>query len=132
MITTKYDILSKDPSDCDECRNVRDGPYCRAKCPEAKYANASSGICEPCDKVCKDGCTGPGNHLGLEGCNDCHLVMELEKSATICLQPQRGEDSQCPDGFFYLQRTRNILTQNGTLKIQAVTSSFIIAIHSSY
>src|SRR6218665_1693533 len=108
----------KEPSDCHECRNVRDGPNCSAKCPESKYVNASNS-CELCHKDCRDGCTGPGNHLGFEGCNACHLVMVLKEEKPFCL-PVKLET--CDDGFYKFFGRLDVATQNGTKTVQVVSA----------
>ncbi|XP_071822381.1 epidermal growth factor receptor-like isoform X3 [Apostichopus japonicus] len=79
-----------------KCKNVRDGPFCRAQCPASRYPDENN-ICQDCDLLCKDGCTGPENTLGTNGCNHCHqALVEIDGTVIRCYP----EDDPCPDDFF--------------------------------
>ena len=92
---TCFDVLQL-ASDCDRCRNYRDGPYCVPECPESKYPDASHS-CQPCNENCRDGCTGPDNDIGPGACNTCHMVlMDLAGNVTQCLP----RDYECGTGYF--------------------------------
>jgi len=61
------------PGNCTDCRNVKDGPFCTTVCPTSKYD--ASGECQPCHENCVDGCTGPENTIGPNGCNSCEKAI---------------------------------------------------------
>lgn len=84
------------PGNCTHCRHVKDGPFCKRRCPESKYAD-SNGICQSCHPNCDKNCTGPRNILGEGGCNTCSLaILDDVGNVTECL-PKGGF---CPDGFY--------------------------------
>ena len=55
-----------------------DGENCVDKCPNDpetgvyKY-NATNGTCIQCHAHCIEGCTGPGNFIGENGCTKCEV-----------------------------------------------------------
>ena len=79
---------------CDACKNVQDGPFCEAECPESTFAD-DLAICQPCNINCLHGCTGPNSILGEGGCNACDVVI-YEADNPFCLSP----GSKCPENFF--------------------------------
>lgn len=84
-------------SDCFQCRNVKDGPYCVSECPSHKFNNR--GSCEECDKGCAGSCTGPSNILGSGGCNSCgKVVLRTPNSinGSYCIKA----DEPCPEGYY--------------------------------
>lgn len=103
------------PSNCTQCKNVRDGPYCIAQCPESKYND--NGYCKPCSDVCVGGCTGPSSKLGPGGCNYCEkaLLSNETNSVDVCLKA----DSQCPDGYYneYIPSPEDRALKNITSKL---------------
>ncbi|VDL98882.1 unnamed protein product [Schistocephalus solidus] len=79
-----------------ECLHVKDGPFCRAKCPSWKYADEKTRTCLDCSSVCQqapfkrpdyfsslrqyqgnqlDVCSGPGDWPGRGGCNFCEQIV---------------------------------------------------------
>ena len=61
------------PGNCTDCKNVKDGPFCTTFCPTSKYD--ASGECQPCHENCVDGCKGPENTIGPNGCNSCEKAI---------------------------------------------------------
>ncbi|XP_076337707.1 epidermal growth factor receptor-like isoform X1 [Tachypleus tridentatus] len=92
------ECLGPGPSNCTKCQNVRDGPYCVEKCPTTKY-NDHKGECKLCHENCVDGCTGPKNTIGLNGCISCEkaIVSAYDPNdVELCLKA----DTPCPEGFY--------------------------------
>ena len=115
-------LLSQGSNSCVACHNAKDGPYCVAKCPTSKYPD-TNGICQLCYSDCVDGCTGPGSHLGLGGCNSCNLVEVLEKmgATTKCLPLSSDE---CPaERFYSFTGKLKVETANGTQQIKVVSDT---------
>ncbi|XP_035219957.1 epidermal growth factor receptor-like isoform X2 [Stegodyphus dumicola] len=91
------ECLGPGPSNCTQCRNARDGPYCVSQCPLSKYNENRE--CMPCHENCVNGCTGPRNTVGPGGCNSCDKAIVSAYDPNIveqCLKP----DEPCPDGFY--------------------------------
>ncbi|XP_030830511.1 receptor tyrosine-protein kinase erbB-4 isoform X4 [Strongylocentrotus purpuratus] len=79
------------------CRNVQDGPFCRAECPEPKFANAQKN-CTDCHSNCLKGCNGPENNLGEDGCLECPQVMlDYNRKVMECMLI----NTPCSDDYFY-------------------------------
>lgn len=99
-----------DARSCFRCKNVKDGPYCVAKCPIHKYNY--NGVCFECHKSCVEGCTGPTNKLGHKGCNLCGKTVLANMagphsnelySSNQTMNPNycvRMEE-ECPLGYFF-------------------------------
>ena len=96
-------LLFQNADQCDACRNYKDGPFCVSSCPRDdenkiyKYPNAS-GICEPCHPNCIDGCTGPENKVGPNGCNSCRV--SVLNAAETAVEQCLNETEACPSGYF--------------------------------
>lgn len=62
-----------------------------------KFPDAN-GVCQPCHDNCIGGCTGPGNKVGLGGCNSCKVSVANANESGIerCL----NETATCPKGYF--------------------------------
>ena len=86
------------PGNCDRCAHAKDGPFCVAECPKGKYHDLRYGECMSCHDNCRDGCSGPDNSVGPNGCNSCDKaiiggdLMEVVE----CLP----ESEPCPEGYF--------------------------------
>jgi L1 cell adhesion molecule len=82
------------PDDCMQCKNVRDGPFCRSRCPPGKYLDSKNNHCQSCHSACNGNCTGSGSHKGQGGCDDCDLFIlnDNETSVIECADPTTG----CP------------------------------------
>ena len=95
----------KGPSqmDCDTCKNVvihqADGnKKCNETCGKEMYPN-EDGVCMKCNDACEgEGCTGPGDHLGEQGCNSCIKGIRERKDMPIYCVKQDNED--CWPGYF--------------------------------
>ena len=106
-------MLFQGADQCDACRNYKDGPFCVARCPKDdfkethKYPN-EEGICQPCHSNCIDGCTGPENRVGSNGCNSCRVsVLNADENAVEqCL----NETEPCPSGYFSSRNPPNALS----------------------
>lgn len=82
---------------CTKCKHARDGPFCVPMCPTTKY-RSESGECLHCHTNCVDGCLGPLNTIGPEGCNSCEkAVINCDVTVERCLQ----KNESCPDGYYY-------------------------------
>ena len=56
------------------------------------------GQCADCHENCLNGCNGPENLLGDNGCKSCNkAIIDADEEVVRCLQ----EDEPCPDGYFY-------------------------------
>ena len=106
-------MLFQGADQCDACRNYKDGPFCVSSCPKDdvkktyKYPN-EEGICQPCHSNCIDGCTGPENRVGPNGCNSCRVsVLNADENAVEqCL----NETEPCPSGYFSSRNPPNALS----------------------
>ena len=86
------------PSKCDQCKNHKDGPFCVAECPIGKYPDAILKECQLCHENCRDGCNGPENNIGSNGCVSCDMaIINSDLEVVKCLQ----EGDVCPDGYYY-------------------------------
>ncbi|XP_060578110.1 receptor tyrosine-protein kinase let-23-like isoform X2 [Ruditapes philippinarum] len=66
-------------------------------CPDGRYPD-ENGQCNLCYENCgADGCTGPGRHLGIGGCNSCWLGLEHHHHRVTCMSPFT---TVCPEGFY--------------------------------
>lgn len=86
------------PSNCTQCRHVRDGPYCVNQCPLSKYNDHRD--CKSCHENCIGGCTGPKNTLGRGGCNSCEKAIVSMYDPNVVEQCLKAEES-CPAGFYH-------------------------------
>lgn len=98
------------PGYCKKCRNVFDtrSRQCVESCAGDQYVN--QGVCADCHQdCCPQGCSGPHNNGGPEGCNPCPkpLVRFWRKFSfhhlrTFCVQilDCLQLNSSCPDGTF--------------------------------
>ncbi|ESO84799.1 hypothetical protein LOTGIDRAFT_176100 [Lottia gigantea] len=90
-----------EPSECDSCINVSiidstNHTICLAECPEIMYPDKNS-VCQKCHKNCANGCTGPMDHVGENGCNSCEVgYRQMKGSSTIKCMPT--DTDNCPDG----------------------------------
>lgn len=82
---------------CSACANVRDGPYCVNKCPDAKYDH--KGECKDCHENCIGGCYGPENNIGSRGCKSCEKAIVSAFDPNIVEQCLKADES-CPAGFY--------------------------------
>ncbi|KAL7055784.1 hypothetical protein AAHC03_022696 [Spirometra sp. Aus1] len=99
------------------CLHVKDGPFCRAKCPSSKYADEKTRICLDCSPVCQqalskqpdffsglvqhqgsqlDVCSGPGDWPGPGGCNFCEQVV-VSPEAPDCGTMEQSEGREVSD-----------------------------------
>jgi len=97
IINLSWDVcmLVQGNDQCDACKHVQDGAFCKAECPESSYTDDTQ-TCRPCHSNCLVGCTGPANTLGHGGCNACDVVVYTEPGSSYCLAP----NSPCPLNFF--------------------------------
>lgn len=57
-----------------------------------------NGECWPCHENCVDGCQGPKNTIGPNGCNSCEkAIINGDVSIDRCLRTNES----CPDGYYY-------------------------------
>ncbi|XP_021924577.1 epidermal growth factor receptor isoform X4 [Zootermopsis nevadensis] len=85
------------PGNCTGCKHVKDGPFCIPACPTGKYDDAA-GECQPCHENCVDGCRGPENAIGPNGCNSCEkAIINGDVNVESCLR----KNESCPDGYYY-------------------------------
>ncbi|XP_046400809.1 epidermal growth factor receptor isoform X2 [Ischnura elegans] len=91
------------PGNCTRCKHVKDGPFCTVTCPDSKYndnksSGQSGGECRPCHENCVDGCSGPENTIGPNGCHSCEkAILNGDVSVERCLK----KNEPCPDGHYY-------------------------------
>jgi len=101
-------MIMQGPGACNACVNAKDGLNCVAECPPCKYLD-KNGSCQWCHPNCgrvsectgSPHCTGPGVHLGLNGCTECaDLLLDHQEGVgtTECLN--RTVDS-CGTGFYF-------------------------------
>ncbi|XP_043278213.1 epidermal growth factor receptor isoform X2 [Venturia canescens] len=82
--------------DCQECKHVRDGPFCVPECPASKYTD-KAGVCRHCHDNCVGGCEGPENNIGSNGCHSCEKAIMNGHMPKGCLH----KVEPCPDGYYY-------------------------------
>lgn len=69
----------------------KDGPNCVEECPNDheegvyKYPDVN-GTCQTCHANCIEGCSGPGNFIGVGGCSKCEVSLKFYGKAGICDQ----------------------------------------------
>ena len=81
---------------CHTCKHVKDGPFCVPKCPITKFDQNSE--CLKCHDNCVDGCTGPDNTIGPNGCNSCEkAILNADQTVLKCLQ----RNETCPSGYYF-------------------------------
>lgn len=97
------------PSNCEKCKNVKDGPFCRSKCPEAKYPDKNDE-CQLCHPNCKEGCTGSGYNLGDKGCNKCQHLVRLGAGGSLECMPANVTDCKQDEWYDRIsERSENLL-----------------------
>ncbi|XP_031623661.1 epidermal growth factor receptor [Contarinia nasturtii] len=89
----KRSCTGPDETDCLDCAHVRDGKHCLAACPVSKYARNST--CFDCHETC-NGCTGPRNTIGENGCITCEKAIINDNKIERCLKAKEN----CPDGYY--------------------------------
>ena len=79
---------------CFACHYSKDGANCVEECPTGKYND--NGECKICNENCKNGCKGPENTLGPNGCdgNDC----KFKKDGTACVKSCPADTTYDKDG----------------------------------
>nr|ANP44418.1 epidermal growth factor receptor Smed-egfr-6 [Schmidtea mediterranea] len=98
------------------CVNYKYNDYCTEKCPQDHYGDGStSNICKACHQSCtkenlfsfKRTCTGPGNHIGVNGCRKCNYVQLLTNGSegfisrfTVHSLTCIHSSNNCLDGYF--------------------------------
>ncbi|XP_070569575.1 epidermal growth factor receptor-like [Ptychodera flava] len=89
---------------CLTCRHVKDGPFCRERCPVTKYQDQNS-ICQECHVNCNfegesGGCYGPENTVGDKGCKSCPgIIVDRNETVVRCAEKGTG----CPDRYFIVE-----------------------------
>ena len=73
---------------CDACKDYKNDIGCVTECPAMKYPD-SNKECKACHENCKDGCKGPENTIGSNGCDACKDV----KDESFCV-------NECPTNKF--------------------------------
>lgn len=81
-------------TDCQECLHFQEGVHCVSECPISKYP--SNRTCINCHDAC-DGCVGPKNTLGEDGCIACEKAIVIDNKIERC----QRTDEICPNGFVY-------------------------------
>ncbi|CAH8627518.1 unnamed protein product [Schistosoma intercalatum] len=67
-----------------ECKHYQHGDTCLPECPQNTYVDPQTHYCLPCNESCSHIlttgknhlCSGPGNFLGLGGCETCWTVIQ--------------------------------------------------------
>ncbi|XP_067930070.1 epidermal growth factor receptor-like isoform X2 [Watersipora subatra] len=98
---------------CDACRNYKDGPFCVSECPKDdekqmyKYPDKFN-VCQPCHPNCIEGCSGPENLVGPNGCSKCavSVLSDDETEVVHCL----NETQTCPSGYFTSRNPPEVLS----------------------
>lgn len=98
---------------CDSCRHFKDGPFCVETCPTDdvkriyKYPDENS-TCQYCHTNCREGCVGPENNVGPNGCLSCDVSIANQDETQIveCL----NETQSCPSGYFAETKARGALS----------------------
>uniref|UniRef100_A0A915J962 Epidermal growth factor receptor n=1 Tax=Romanomermis culicivorax TaxID=13658 RepID=A0A915J962_ROMCU len=68
---------------CTQCKNVELDGECVQTCPVNFYFVDNDKKCRKCHENCHNyGCTGPGNFVGLGGCNKCDFAL-VDKYGTL-------------------------------------------------
>ncbi|VDP70271.1 unnamed protein product, partial [Schistosoma curassoni] len=68
-----------------ECKHYQHGDTCLPECPQNTYVDPQTHYCLPCNESCSHIlttgknhlCSGPGNFLGLGGCETCWTVIQV-------------------------------------------------------
>lgn len=77
---------------CAACANVEFQGACLAACPAMTYRD-SNKKCQPCDPLCKTGCSGPGP--GPSTCTDCAIFRDGNTCVSACSIDAVGLNGTC-------------------------------------
>ncbi|CAH1790477.1 unnamed protein product, partial [Owenia fusiformis] len=113
-VTRRNTFMCTGPNsnNCKRCKNVKDGPYCKAECPTMKYPNASNH-CMKCHENCLEGagCTGPNNTIGLGACNDCEISQAEDDNPNKIARCLAPDTENCAHGYFMKPRGERRICQ---------------------
>ncbi|TNN17802.1 Epidermal growth factor receptor isoform 5 [Schistosoma japonicum] len=105
-----------------ECKHYQHGDTCVPECPRDTYIDPQTHYCLPCNESCSHIltagqnhlCSGPGNFLGLGGCETCWTVMQDQTTDKYQCLPD-----DCPPKHF----TESYQTQDFMNKEKIIVSS---------